>query len=64
MKLCGLVLFLLVSGSLVAQPILETGAVLQPGEVLTEVAVGGWPLDYGASGYYGFAQYQVQLGAK
>lgn len=62
MKLSGLVLFLLVSGSLMAQPILETGAVLRPGEVLTEVAVGGWPLDYGASGYYGFAQYQVQLG--
>ena len=62
MRLCGLVLFLLVSGSLVAQPLLETGAVLQPGDVLSEDAVGGWPLDYGASGYYGFAQYQVQFG--
>ncbi|MGA1398513.1 MAG: hypothetical protein ACO31K_07705, partial [Schleiferiaceae bacterium] len=53
---------LMMSGRLLAQPLLETGRLLRPGEVLTEVALGGWPLDHGASGYYGFAQYQVQLG--
>jgi hypothetical protein len=53
---------LMMSGRLLAQPLLETGRLLRPGEVLTEVALGGWPLDHGAAGYYGFAQYQVQLG--
>jgi hypothetical protein len=62
MKFRGLVVFLFAAGSAVAQPILETGRLLKPGELLTEVALGGWPLNHGASGYYGFAQYQVQLG--
>ena len=52
----------MLSGGLYAQPLLETGRLLSPGELLTEVALGGWPLDHGASGYYGFAQYQIQLG--
>ena len=54
--------FLVASGTLISQPILETGAVLEPGQVLSEFAIGGWPLDNGTSGYYGYAQYQVQLG--
>ena len=51
MKIRSLVAFLFAAGSIVAQPILETGQLLKPGELLTEVALGGWPLNHGASGY-------------
>ncbi len=60
MRYLAFILMAFMSCPLAAQPILESGRVLGPGNVLRETTLAGWPIQQGKDGYFGFIQHQVQ----